>query len=39
MGLLLADHDRGLEVDVDDHKQLMIARLEEQVLDVAEQNI
>lgn len=39
MSFLLADHDRSLEVDVDNNKQLVVARLEEQVLDVTEENI
>lgn len=39
MSLLLADHDRSPEVNVDDDQQLMVARLEEEMFDVAEQDI
>ena len=34
--LPLADHDGRLEVEVDDHEQFVVARLEEEVLDVVE---
>ena len=34
-----ADHNWGLEVDVNDHQEFVIAWLEEQVLDVAEEDI
>ena len=39
MGLLLANHDRGLEMNVKDDEQFVVTRLEEEMLDVAEQNI
>jgi hypothetical protein len=39
LGLLLANHDGRLEVDVDNDNELVVARLEEEVLDVAEQEV
>lgn len=39
LGLLLADHDGIDQVDVDDDDEFVLARLEEEVLDVAEQNV
>lgn len=39
LGLLLADHDRMLEVHVQDRDELLVTRLEEQVLDVAEEDV
>ena len=39
MSLLLANHDRSLQVNVHNDKKFMVARLEEQVLDIAEQDI
>jgi hypothetical protein len=38
-GLLLPNHDWGLEMQVDNHKQFVIARLEKEVLDVRKQDI
>ena len=39
MGFLLANHDRGFEMNVDDDEQFMIAWLEEQMFDVAEKDV
>jgi hypothetical protein len=40
LGLLLsAQHDRCLQMNVDDHMHLVIARLEEEMFDVAEQKV
>lgn len=39
LGLLLANHNRGLQVHVNDHDHFVVARLEEEVLDVAEEDI
>ena len=38
-GFLLSDDDGGLEVHVHDGEQLVVTRLEEKVLDVAQQDI
>lgn len=37
--LSLADHDRGFEMNVDKHNQLMGTGLKEQMLDVAEEHV
>ena len=39
MGLLLSDHNGCLEVDVDDDQELVITRLEEEMLDIAKQDV
>src|SRR4051812_21944771 len=39
LGLLLADHDWVDKMHVDDDYQLVLARLEEKMLDVAEEHI
>jgi hypothetical protein len=39
MCFLLADKDRRLEMNVNDNKQLVVTRLEEEMFDVAEQDI
>ena len=39
MGLLFANHDRGLEVNVDNDEKLVITRLEEQMLHVTEEYV
>ena len=36
VGLLLADHDRSLQMYMYDHQQLLVARLEEEMFDIAE---
>jgi hypothetical protein len=38
-GFLFANHDRRLEMNVYEHNELLVARLEEQVLDIAKQDI
>jgi hypothetical protein len=39
VSFLLSYHDRGLEVDVKNDKQLVIAWLEKEVFDITEENI
>jgi hypothetical protein len=39
VGLFLANHDWRFQMDVKDHKKLVVTRLEEQVLDITEQYI
>ena len=39
MCLLLPNHDRCLEVNMDDDEEFMVAWLEEEMFDVAEQNV
>ena len=39
MSFLLPYHDRCLEVNVDNDQQLVVAWLEEQVFDIAEQDV
>lgn len=39
MCFLLADENGRLEVNVDDNQQLVVTRLEEQMFDIAEQDI
>ena len=39
MRFLLAQHDRGLQMDVNNDQQLVVTRLEKQVLDVTEEDI
>ena len=36
MYLLFSDHNRSLEMNVNDHEQLLVTRLEEQMFDVSE---
>lgn len=38
-GLFLADDDGCFQVKMDDNRQLMITRLEEQMLDIAKQDV
>ena len=39
MRFFLANHDRCLEVNMNNHQQLVVARLEEQMSDIAEQDV
>ena len=39
LGFLLADHDGRPQMNMNEHDQLMIARLEKEVLDVGEENV
>jgi hypothetical protein len=38
-GLFLAEHDRGFEVDVYKDDELFLARLKEEVFDIAEEEV
>jgi hypothetical protein len=39
MSLLFAYDDRSFEMNMNDHQEFVIARLEEQVLDITEKDI
>ena len=39
MSFLLANHYRGLQVDVNNDQQFVVARLEEEVFDIAKENV
>ena len=39
MSFLLSDHNKGLQVDVNNDQQFVVARLKEEVFDIAKENV